>query len=405
MINDRIPKSSRHKATGQAVVRLNGKDYYLGRFGSAAARVEYDALINRWLASGRSLPDVSTGLSVNDVILAYIKFAEGYYKPGSTMTTGELRCIVAAVRPVKEMFGRTSAVDFGPKKLRAVQQRMLTHGWCRTYINHQINKVRRMFRWATSEELLPAHVFQSLQALPGIRKGMTSVRESEPIRPVPEKFVHAALPFMPPTVATMVQLQLLTGCRPGEVCIMRSCDFETGGKVWIYRPQSHKTAHHGHERTIFLGPRAQALVIPWLRMELEAFLFSPQVSEDFRNAKRTERRRSPKAPSLNKRRRKRNRLRPWADNYSSQSYARAIARACERADEAAHKQDPTIPDVQTIIPTWTPNQLRHTRATQLRREHGLELTKLVLGHKSIETSLIYAERDLEAASAVMEKIG
>jgi hypothetical protein len=134
MMTDRIPKPSRHRATGQGVVRLNGTDHYLGRFGSAAAKVEYDALINRWLAHGRSLPDPTTGLTVNDVILAYVKFAEGYYKPGSTMTTGELRCIRDAIRPVKELFGRTHAAEFGPKKLKTVQQRMLARGWCRTHV-------------------------------------------------------------------------------------------------------------------------------------------------------------------------------------------------------------------------------------------------------------------------------
>lgn len=234
---------------------------------------------------------------------------------------------------------------------------------------------------------------------------MSTVRESEPIRPVPEQFVYATLPFMPPAVATMVQLQLLTGCRPGEVCIMRTCDLETAGRVWIYRPQNHKTAHFGHERTIFLGPRAQELLKPWLRTELESFLFSPLKSEEARNARRKENRKSPMTPSQNRRCRTRNRSRPWTDHYTSQSFARAIARACEKAERAAHTESPSIPKDQTLVPTWTPNQLRHTRATQLRREHGLELTKLVLGHRTIETSLIYAERDLEAASAVMAKIG
>ena len=56
-------KPSKHCATGQAVVRLNGKDFYLGRYGSAAAKAEYDRRITECLGNGRQLPDDDGGLS------------------------------------------------------------------------------------------------------------------------------------------------------------------------------------------------------------------------------------------------------------------------------------------------------------------------------------------------------
>ncbi len=59
----------------------------------------------------------------------------------------------------------------------------------------------------------------------------------------------------------MIELQLLTGMRPAEVCAMRGCDIDTSGKMWLYRPASHKTQHHGYDRTVFLGPKAQAIVL------------------------------------------------------------------------------------------------------------------------------------------------
>jgi len=34
-----------HRMSGQAVATLNGKDYYLGRFGTSASRQRYDAVI------------------------------------------------------------------------------------------------------------------------------------------------------------------------------------------------------------------------------------------------------------------------------------------------------------------------------------------------------------------------
>ena len=43
----------------------------------------------------------------------------------------------------------------------------------------------------------------------------------------------------------MVEVQLLTGMRPGEVCQLRPCDIDTAGPVWVFRPRQHKTRHRG----------------------------------------------------------------------------------------------------------------------------------------------------------------
>jgi hypothetical protein len=40
--------------------------------------------------------------------------------------------------------------------------------------------------------------------------------------------------------------------RPGEVCIMRTCDIDRGGDVWAYKPSHHKSQHHVHERLVVL---------------------------------------------------------------------------------------------------------------------------------------------------------
>ncbi len=81
----------------------------------------------------------------------------------------------------------------------------------------------------------------------------------------------------------MVQLQLLTGMRPGEVTAMRGMDLEMAGKVRTYRPGSdagphgkRKTAHRGQDRVILIGPRAQEVLCPWLRLNLQEYLFQPR---------------------------------------------------------------------------------------------------------------------------------
>jgi integrase len=54
---------------------------------------------------------------------------------------------------------------------------------------------------------------------------------------------------------------------------------------------------------------------------------------------------------------------------------------------------------------WRPNQLRHTKATELRRECGLDAARAVLGHRSPQITEVYAEIDLAKAAQVMEKLG
>jgi hypothetical protein len=98
----RIPKASHHKASGQAVVRLNGKDYYLGGYGSAQAKANYERLISRWLANGRNLPDPESGLTVNDIILAYDHHTEGYYQPSGKISS-ELGCTRDTLKIVKAL--------------------------------------------------------------------------------------------------------------------------------------------------------------------------------------------------------------------------------------------------------------------------------------------------------------
>ena len=139
---------------------------------------------------------------------------------------------------------------------------MIERGWCRSNINKQVDRIRRMFKWAVSHDLVPPDVFHGLQAVAGLRKGRCEARESDPVLPVADAIVDATLRHVPPIVASMIWLQRLTGMRSGELVIMRGCDLDTSGNVWSYAPATHKTEHHGHGKTIFLGPRAQEIIQP-----------------------------------------------------------------------------------------------------------------------------------------------
>jgi integrase len=249
----RIPSYRLHKQSGQAVVTLpdgfgNRRDVLLGKYGTSQSRAEYARVIAEWEANGRRLPrpaDAGPELSVNELILSYWRFAEGYYRKNG-QPTKQLDRVQRSLRPVRELYGHTPARDFGPKALKAVRERMVQAGWRRGYVNSCIGCVKRLFKWAVENELVPPSVYQGLMAVGGLKKGRTEARETERVRPVADEHVEAVLPLLTPPVRAMVRVQRLSGMRPGEVVLMRPCDIDRArGLTWVYRPESHKTEHHG----------------------------------------------------------------------------------------------------------------------------------------------------------------
>ena len=333
----RVPSYRRHKQSGQAIVTLpdglgDRRDILLGKYGTKESRMEYARVLAEWEAAGHRLPASATAkdLTINELILAYWKHAEQHYRRPDGTPTKELADIRLSCRPLKEMYGSTVAKDFGPLALKALRQAMITgswmtakqqdrqrrHGkptaWCRKLVNQRIGRIRRIFRWAASEQLLPVSVYEALRTVDGLKQGRCLARETEAVKPVPEPFVLQTMPYLRPAVAAMAQLQLLTGMRPGEVVIMRAIDLDMTGSVWLYRPGSdqgphgtHKTAWRGHHRVIAIGPRGQEVIKPFLKTDLYAYLFSPaETMAAFRQEQRSKRKTKVQPSQRNRKKRK-----------------------------------------------------------------------------------------------------
>jgi integrase len=115
-------------------------------------------------------------------------------------------------------------------------------------------------------------------------------------------------------------------------------------------------------------------------------------------------------PSHAKRKPKRKGKRRPGERYTNDSYCRAIRRACDAECEArrkaAAKSGATKDELAQIEPEyWRPNQLRHSAATEIRREFGLEAAQVVLGHSRADVTQVYAERDQQRAEKVARQIG
>ena len=67
MSRRRKPSYLLHKASGQARVRINGRDIYLGRHGSRESRELYDDLIAEWFASNSDVRSYT--LAIDDLCI------------------------------------------------------------------------------------------------------------------------------------------------------------------------------------------------------------------------------------------------------------------------------------------------------------------------------------------------
>jgi integrase len=368
------------------VVTIAGRDIYLGEYDSPESRAEYDRLIAEWLLNGRQSThaprDNPDDLTVAELCLRYLEWATEYYRKLGEPTS-EVHNVKRAIRTLRRLYGHTAARDYGPLALKATRNQWIDEGLARSNCNRLTGIVKRLFRWATEHQFIPPTVYQGLAAVSGLRKGRTEARETEPIGPVPAEVVEKTVAHLSPMLRAMVELQALTGMRPGEVLQLRGGDLDMNGPVWVYVPGSHKTEHHGHHRVICIGPRAQGILRPWLRGNPHEYVFGPRQNREHQ----LEGRPTPRPRTeWEKRNRKRRFLR---DRYTLNAYLHVIKRACDRA-----KVEP-----------WSPNRLRHSAATRIRAAYGIEATSTVLGHSDPAMSLVYAERDLDTARRIMGEVG
>ena len=186
---DQVPSYRLHRQSGQAIVTFSGRDVLLGAHGTRASREKYTRLIHEWEAAGRRLPVDQQAATVSMVVAAYWQHCQTYY--GGDTGHGERRSIKLVLTMLRRLYGPTPAAEFGPLKFKAVREAMVETGWCRTYVNSQAGRMKRMFAWAVENEMVPASVHHALQAVAGLRSGKCYARESEAVKPVADGWVVA----------------------------------------------------------------------------------------------------------------------------------------------------------------------------------------------------------------------
>jgi len=195
---NRLPKYRKHRATGQAVVTLAGRDLYLGPHGTKASRTEYDRLCGEFLASGGALrQDQRDQLTLDQLLAGFWTHAKQHYGKDST----EPQNYSTLIKRLRKAYGKTLVRDFGPLRLKAFRQSLVDEAdeagkakLSRTTINHATNRLRRIFKWRIESELVRPDVLAALQCVVGLRYNKSGAKESEPIKPVPPASDDATLP-------------------------------------------------------------------------------------------------------------------------------------------------------------------------------------------------------------------
>lgn len=368
------------------------RDFTLGPAGSAEARAEYARLLAEAEAQGCRAPlRRAAVVSVNDLVAAHLAHAEERH-PGRQADR-----VKRSLAPAALLYGTTPAADFGPVQLRACRQHLVSQGkYCRKVINSMTGCIRACWKWGASHGLAPHLASAALYDVPDLRRcDVGAPPDHPPVAAVLEADVLSVLPHCGRQVASLLQIQLLTGMRPGEAVRLRPGRIDRAWKavdgvpVWLYRPEAgHKGEWRERPREIAIGPKAQAVLAPFLLRDAQAYCFSPAEAAAGHQAARAAARKTKRTPSELRRSRG---AKPGAGagaRYTSQAYGLAVARACERAG----------------VPTFSPNMVRKRAITDIETEGGREDSRCVAGHSTPSTTAIYA-RQVERAAKVMARRG
>lgn len=373
----KLPKYRRHP-NGQAFYEFRGVRTYLGKYDSPESRKRYAQVVAQIAAGGvGAIVELTAGqdASIDELILPYLDFATRYYSTDGEPSK-EFYGVAKALEFLSAYAGEMEGAAFGPRALIGFQNHLVAQKHARPYVNKQVGRVKRFFRWCCEQERLPGEHWHKLACVQGLKEGRTVAPEPADVQPVPRSIVEQTLPYMQPTIAAMAQVQMLCGMRPQDVCTMRGREIDCRGPVWIYTVPKHKNSWRGQSLVKAIPRAAQAILLPYMHLDLDRYLFSPRDAIAARCGRFAQRRK-----------------RQVRDHYDTDSYRQGIDYGLAKAGRLGLE-----------IPHWCPLQLRHTIATELRQSIGQQAAQVWLGHACLETTGIYAEKQISELVAIAQEL-
>ena len=148
MARNKSPKYRRQRRGGEkdlAFVELNGKRFYLGKYGTDESNREYRRFVIEWM-SRDGLPCADgRDITVLDLVSAFWGHAKRHYRRADRSSTRERANYRSVLRLLKKLYGHTLASDFTPLALKALREQIISKGWSRKSINRQVGRIRSVW--------------------------------------------------------------------------------------------------------------------------------------------------------------------------------------------------------------------------------------------------------------------
>jgi len=371
-----------HSPSGKAYCWVDGKQKYLpGQFGSPESVAAYRRLLAS-LTGKRAMPD-SDQCTVAELFDFWFGEHEG--KIPNKKYSHYCQCAVAIL---DAGHAGSLASDFGPRKLIEVRDLLIEKGLARSTINQRIGRIKKVFKWGVSREMVPPNVMLALYSLDGLGDGSLAAPPRS-IKPVDFSRVDDLRGILSDTVYDMLRVLWLTGMRPDNLCSITMSQVKKESGVWLYTPSQHKTKYKGKGLVVTLGPRTQEIIRRCTggRPDTE-FIFRPEDSVAWHRIH------NPK-------------FIPWSTRnlsprFTPNTLRQAVLRAqAHKAGIQVGRKLPTKKDFG--IAGWdyfTVYQLRHAAATELRQAFPIEQVRAYLGHSTLDATQIYTEHDLASAKQI-----
>ena len=285
-----------------------------------------------------------------ELVSLYLEWADSYYRKPDGRQTREAQNMEHALRHLIAVVADQSLDHLETSDVENVREHMIDQGICRSSVNVRMAKCRRFIKWCICEDLASKESLLPWLAVQSLKYGRSRAPERDRIRSVPPDVVQKTIEKLPSIIAKMVAVQYITGMRSGELCYMQWYQIDRSIDPWIYSPNDHKTAHHGHDRHIPLDNYVQSLI----GIDYDNYVF------------------------LN------SRMKP----YTPTLYRYHIKQAAIKAS----------------VPHWFPHQLRHSAATRWAHISSTDDARNLLVHASIATTLMYLDRTPLQVLASKKKI-
>ena len=366
----KTPPLKRHKTHNRACVYINGKTKYLGRWDDNGPSPEALAAHARFCAQLRRPANKSNKpkhVMLADLAEAFLEDRRFRYVDEHTgQLTSSFFKSQAAIKRLLAMFADFRAKAFKPWHLQAIVNDMERKQMGVRTISEFIMRIKMMYQWGETNRMTKTKWRLALESVKTPKASPNGAQKSKPHMRIDRSVVEQTLPHLPLPIRQMVMLQLETGCRGEHVTNMRLCDIDMSDQdVWMWTPMRDKT---GNTSAIPMTQQAMQIVVEASKRPdgsfagTNEFLFRPCDS--------------PKATRIK------------SDRYNSNTYRRAIERACDRLG----------------LEKWTPHRLRKQRGHEIGNEFGTDGVRAMLVHKSMKMADFYSEDRSEAGKALARRL-